>query len=96
MSFTLGAFDRMNIQHIREFILYGVECGEIDHNPYEERLKRADKKLLDFLHKEFPTMEEEHVLEKIYNNISVYENVYMEIGLQAGATLTAQFTLAPH
>jgi hypothetical protein len=84
-------FSRLDIQQIREFLLNGVECVEIDTKTYEERLEVAGKAALDILHKRFPEMEAyEEITREVYNYVNTVENVYMEIGIQCGAVLATQ------
>ena len=88
MSYTSNIFDRANIQQIREFLLHGVECVEIETKPYKEQIDEAQKGAMEILQRKFPDMNErEEITREIYNYVSATEQVYMEIGLQCGAKL---------
>jgi len=85
MSYITEIFERLDIQHIREFLLHGVEETEVDTRSYMERLKTPEKIMTSFLHSKFPNEKEyEGITEKVYDYASACQNVYMEIGLQGG------------
>jgi len=91
MNYITEIFERLDIQHIREFLLHGVEETEVDTRSYMERLKTPEKIMTSFLHSKFPNEEEyEGVTDKVYDYISACQNVYMEIGLQGGFILAMQ------
>ena len=92
MSYISDIFERADIQHIREFLLYGVECVELDHAPYKERLEKADKAAIEMVKAKFPDMSEyEMISEQLYSALGIYEEVYMEIGLKVGLMMAVQF-----
>lgn len=91
MSPIAEIFHRMNLQHIREFLLHGVEQPEISADTYERRIKDAEGEMVKCLKEKFPEKAEyEKVTDKVYNALSVNQDVYMEIGIIAGMTLAAQ------
>ncbi|MEA4963140.1 hypothetical protein [Lutispora sp.] len=91
MSYTSEIFDRTNIQHIREFLLYGVECAEISDKSYKQRIDESSKTAIEMIQAKFPDMaEHEKITAEVYSYASRVEDVYMEIGLQCGITLAMQ------
>ena len=91
MSYIDEIFKRADIRQIREFLLYGVEEINTDPRPYKERLESAEKRMTARLHEEYPDIVKyEEITKFIYAYASALEEVYMEIGLQVGAKLTAQ------
>lgn len=92
MDYITEIFSRLDIQQIREFLLHGVECVEVNTKTYMERLKEAQKPVINMIHRYFPDEMKEN--EKITDCIWLYsgeiEDVYMEIGLQCGFVLAMQ------
>ena len=88
MSYITDAFERLNLQHIREFLLYGVECVDVQDGTYEQRLDAATRPVSEAMKKAFPDEDEyDNVMTIISNNLAVYEEVYFEVGLRCGAKL---------
>lgn len=91
MSCISEVFERIDIQEINNFLLYGVECQNVERNPYEKRIANAKNKLFEELKKKYPENEElEHIAFYIFNYGTVLQDTYMEIGLQAGLILSGQ------
>lgn len=91
MSYISDIFDRLDLQNIREFILHGVECIQIEDKPYEQRLEAARKPAIEAIKCKFPEMNEyEKITNEIYSYATVTQDVYMEIGMQCGAILALQ------
>ena len=91
MSYITDIFRRANLQQIREFLLIGVESRSVSKLSYKQRLAAADKAMLDELRRRFPEQEEqEMVYGMIQNYTSSVKDIYMEIGLQCGATIAKQ------
>ena len=91
MNYTSEIFNRLNIQHIREFLLHGVECFDISDKSYEDRIEELEKAVIKRVESEFPDRKKsEAVVSEIYNYVSAVESVYMEIGMKCGAALAAQ------
>lgn len=90
MNYIEAIFQRANVQQIREFLLNGAEIWEVNKEPYDERLIKGLDNAIKMLHAYLPDN-----CEKIENEIieatTVYAEVYMEIGLQAGIMLAMQF-----
>ena len=84
-------FELANIQQIREFLLIGTECIEIDPKSYTERINTALKNVQDFFRDKYPDVNEyENIMEAVFDYASIYEDVFMEIGLQCGFNLAVQ------
>jgi len=91
MSYITEIFERLDIQHIREFLLHGIDETEIDTRSYMERLKTPEKIMTSMLHSKFSDGKEyEEITDKVYDYATAYEEVYMEIGLQCGFVLAMQ------
>ena len=91
MSYISEIFDRVHIQHIREFLLHGVECANISEKSYKQRIEDSRKTAIEIIQAKFPDMDEyEPIIGEVDNYVSEVEDVYMEIGLQCGAMLAMQ------
>lgn len=91
MSYISEIFDRAHIQHIREFLLHGVECVEISDRDYKQRLDIAYTPVKSMMHAIYPDEKEyEDKMASIYDYASAHEDVYMEIGLQCGILLVTE------
>jgi len=84
-------YERANLQHIREFLLHGVECCNIQKDNYKTRIKNAEKNYMKILLEHVPGFKEDTELYYELNNLlTEYENVYTEIGMQLGAMLAEE------
>ena len=91
MSYIDEIFARLDIQHIREFLLHGVDEMNVSTKSYEERMDEKQKPAIEFIRGKFPDMDEcEGITGKVYDYAGVCEDVYMEIGMQCGAVLAAR------
>ena len=91
MNYIDEIFLRADIQQIREFLLNGVEVTSIDPRPYKQRLESAFNPLIARLQTDHPDKNKfEEMAELVFLYAGAVEEVYMEIGLQAGAILSAQ------
>lgn len=91
MNYIDEIFLRADIQQIREFLLHGVETTHVNPCSYKERTERALKCVTAQLHEIYPEEKEyQKVADLVYDCVSAFEEVYMEIGLQAGTILAAQ------
>jgi hypothetical protein len=91
MSPVAEIFHRMDLQHIREFLLHGVEQPEISADTYDKRIDDAERKMVECLRLKYPEIADyEKITDKVYNALSVTQDVFMEIGIIAGMTLAAQ------
>ena len=88
MNYTDLIFKRLDIQQIRAFLLHGTECVEISAKTYEERIEEAETSAVETIAKHFQDADEyEKVTAKIFKYVNTVQEVYMEIGIQCGATL---------
>jgi len=84
-------FERLHIQRIREFLMHGVEGGDINPKGYKERIGEAHKSAIELIQSKFHNMAEyEEITTKVYDYAAACEDVYMEIGLQCGFILAIQ------
>ena len=91
MNYVDKIFARADIQHIREFLLYGVESCNISSESYSERLMTAEKNAINFLHSLYKNDDEfEKSTMPMFEYTRTIEEVYMEIGLQCGMFLGMQ------
>ena len=91
MSYIDDIFERLNLQHIRNFLFYGTECLEISQKDYKQRIEDAAKPAFEMIENKFPDIEErEKVINEVYNYTSTLQDVHMEIGMQCGAILIAR------
>jgi len=92
MNYTSEIFNRVNLQHIREFLLHGAECLEVSDKSYEERIAVLHDKFIKRIETGFPDVREyEAVVSEVYSYATAVEEVYMEIGIQCGVALAIQF-----
>jgi len=91
MSFITDIYERVNLQQIREFLLHGVECCNIQNDDYKTRIENADKNYRKMLLEHIPDLKEDSELHyELSNLLTEYENVYIEIGIQIGTMLTEE------
>ena len=96
MSYITEIYERLDIQHIRSFLLHGTKCPEINSDDKQKRLKSAADIVIDKIHVNFPDKEEnEDIMNDIYNYVGVTQDVYMEIGMQCGAAIAARLLTDP-
>ena len=86
-------FDRCNLETLCEFLIHGSELTETNNDGYYERARKAEKRLSEWLHKQFTNSEEldEH-FSFIYSVFGEIQSIYMQIGLQAGIMLATDFS----
>ena len=90
MNYMDEIFLRADLQQIREFLLRGGECG-VDPRPYKERIDCVQERMVARLSREYPDREDyEEMVRLLFESVGTVEDVYMEIGLQAGMILAAQ------
>lgn len=91
MSYIDEIFSRASIQHIRSFLLYGVD-SVVNTKSYEQRIDdkhdKLFKKIQENCLKQNENLNEWEDL--VYQYVNEVQDVYMEIGLQIGGILTAQ------
>lgn len=91
MSEINEIFERLNIQKLREFFLTGMAETDIDNLSYEDRLEIETKPIIARLER-LITDEHEfaHASSELDRALYAREDVYMEIGLKAGARLLSE------
>ena len=88
MDYISQIFERLDLQHIRAFLLTGVECDSITDKTYKQRLEMAGEPVIKMLDNSFPDNEETKVkASDVYDYVNTTQDVYMEIGLKCGALL---------
>ena len=91
MSYIDEIFERLDIRQIREFLLNGVECVEVNMKTYEQRIDDAEKPAFDMIEKKFADeAERDEATNRIYRYATETQDVYMEIGMRCGAVLAMQ------
>lgn len=87
MTYLKKALQRASVQSLREYLLYGVEGDDYTTKSYEVRIKKAFDKWTAMV-KEYDEEWEESRLYKCFVEVlAEHENVYMEVGIQAGFQL---------
>ncbi|WP_154666521.1 hypothetical protein [Anaeromassilibacillus senegalensis] len=54
MDYIEKLFSRLNLQHIREFLLYGTEAVKITEQSYRERLDTSQQPVFEIIQKAYP------------------------------------------
>ena len=91
MSYIDEIFARLDIQHLREFLLHGVEEVDITMKSDEERIDEKQKLAIEMIKQKFPDMDEyEQITCAVYDYAAAIEDAYMEIGMKCGAVLAVQ------
>ncbi len=83
---------RANLNALETFIKYGSENFEnMSEKPYSQRIKEAQKNFNNFFLSKFSnTSEHDEITKCFYEHVSVYEDVYFEIGLILGIKIAFQ------
>lgn len=90
--FIENIFKRATLQGISQYLLYG-DIPETNDHPYSDRLADAYKKFVQSYKKQDCFKEDEEDLFTSLNELlSVHEQVYMEIGIQVGFSLSINTT----
>lgn len=84
--------NRAKTEDIRTFLLYGGELLKAeDEKSYSERIEEAEKNAISFFEKRYTDVAEfDEMCGYFFNQTSVYQEVYFEIGLLAGAKIGYQ------
>ncbi len=94
MNYVDKIFERMNLSQLRNFMINAVD--DISENPstYEERLKTCSNRIYERLNKIYPDGDElDMAAADLSDALVAYEEVYMEIGMKAGARIIFQLLL---
>jgi len=91
---TKKIFERMNLQHIRAFMLEGLDPMEVYGCTYDERLKKGNMSMIKRLKTIYKDEQEfSDAVDDFYNAQIINGEVYTEIGMKAGARLLMQLLL---
>ena len=83
--------DRAHLQKIRAFLDCGCDTDNLDLRPYEQRRQEGERPIYEFLEKQFPDEQElDLAVEKLSYALIATRDIYMEIGMKAGARLVYQ------
>ena len=84
-------YARTDLQRVMGFILCGAEDSSVSEEPYDTRLTKATRPIVNRLETIYPDAEE---MDNAYSDLSQafaeFQNVYMEIGMKVGARLLHQ------
>ena len=94
-NYITDTFARMDLQRIREFMLYGAEqLSREEAEGYNIRLKQASDPIYNRLNGLYPDSRElTEATNELSRALSARDEVYMEIGMKAGARLIYQLLL---
>jgi len=82
---------RTDLEHIMAFILYGAENSRISDEPYDIRITNATRPIVNRLEQIYPNSDDmDNAYSDLTQALAIYQNVYMEIGMKAGAKLLHQ------
>ncbi len=92
MNYIEQIFDRCNIETLCDFLMHGGELKQMSKVGCYERARKTEKILNEWLQRQFENSEEldEHC-SLIYSVLGEIQSIYMQIGLQAGIMLAAEF-----
>lgn len=91
MSYVSDTFNRVSLQQIASFFIYGDEFILPKKGTYEQRIDRAWESLIKEIKELHPEIKDtDKIFEHITYYTSVIEEIYMEIGLKCGAELAIQ------
>jgi len=84
-------FERMDIKQLCAFLLCGADDPETDRRDYGQKIKEESKPLFRRLENLYPDGEErDDFFSDILQALVAHEQVYMEMGMKAGAKLIFQ------
>jgi hypothetical protein len=90
-DFIGKAYERMGLPQMRSFLLYGSQEYDEEVSPYSEALNKGSEAIRKRLESVYPDMAElDHAVADLNDALVVYEYVYMELGMKAGARLLHQ------
>lgn len=95
MSYIDEVFARIDLQQIRNFLIYGTEEYDSDDQPYSIRLKNGSDAIYKRLGSMYPDeTERDKAAADLSKALSAYESVYMELGMKVGVRLIYQLLLS--
>jgi hypothetical protein len=94
MDYIKDAYARMDLSKFRSFLLYGQEDFSEDVTPYRETLNHSCDPIYKRLETLYPDSKEfDRASADLSDALTAYQNVYMELGMKAGARLIYQLLL---
>lgn len=85
--FIENIFKRATLQGISQYLLYG-DIPEANHQSYSDRLTDAYKKFVKaYRQQNYFQKDEEALCTALNELLAVHEEVYTEVGIQAGISL---------
>ncbi len=92
MNYIEQIFNRFNIETLCDFLIHGGELIKTNNEGYYERVRKADEKLSEWLNEIFTdTKESDKHFSFIHSILGEFQSIYMQISLQAGIMLAAEF-----
>ena len=92
MNYIDEIFNRCSIDRIGNFLLYGTEPLEDNTESYYSRSQCAYKNLNEWLEKQIPDIKiQNQQCGYIHDFTYEIENIYFQLGLQAGIMLAMEF-----
>ena len=87
-------FARMDMQKLIRFFIYGEESKTQNGESYDERLEKASEPIYQRIYKLYPNATDAtEPCNELSNALSAFQDVYMEIGMKAGARLLYQLMI---
>ena len=97
MDHIKDTYARMDLPRIRSFLLYGSEDFRENVQPYRETLANSSEAIHKRLEALYPDgKEQDEATGELSDALTTYQNVYMELGMKAGARLVYQLLLSEH
>lgn len=95
VNYITELFNKMDLQHIREFMIYGTKAQEIEIESFDERLKIGGDPIYNRLRSLYQDSSEfDKAASDLSQALAAHDAVYMEIGMRAGARLVYQLLLS--
>lgn len=85
---------RANLNSIESFLLYGIESyTDFNEKTYSERLNEARKNATEFFQSKYTDIDEYDKITGYFDEqVSVFEDVYFELGLITGSKIGFQIS----
>lgn len=91
MDYIKEIFERCTMDKVSTYLLCGAEACESSAEGYEERLKNIRTKINAWIKSQFPEFEDfDNQSSHLRSLTTELENVYFQIGLQAGVMLAVE------
>ena len=93
MDYISKIFDRLSLNQISHFLLYGAESWDSGEDvlSYQERIKNAEVAIHELLAENLSRKKDcEAIGNKLAAHIGDTQDAYMQIGMQCGAILAMQ------